>query len=390
MNETLQIGLIGPDQTQPCGIADYTARLAEALHQKAGLIFLSYAKVLDLSPEEAEALESCQAILLQYERSLVPDSRFLKSLALKYPDRVFVIPHEVYDQDPFAFPYEAIRSPILPLLWIKRLAYKLKHRDYAREKALQAKAYEARGVFPLSGPGAVILRALAAHKILETIPLASYIPPENPVEQLQINRENFFPKADSHHKGTQKVIGIFGFLNPGLDYNMVLELLSKLEKEVSLLILGGFRTNAKLDYDPESEAEKRGLSHRVRLTGFLKETELAGHFALCDIFLCPMRFKSNSSSILNLIHLKKTILASDIPLTRYLQAEGAPLKLYSNFQELELQTKKALEGIEPVLENRYPWTFDRVADAYVQAIRYNLNNEPSKASINPESSKAGF
>src|SRR3954467_12085038 len=94
------IVLIGPDQTQPCGIADYTARLSAAMARHCNLVFLPFRQAL-----QSDLPGKCTAILVQYERTLVPTADFLAKLCAKYPAKVFLVPHEVYDEDPFAFPY---------------------------------------------------------------------------------------------------------------------------------------------------------------------------------------------------------------------------------------------------------------------------------------------
>jgi hypothetical protein len=46
MPPLLRIGLIGPDRSQPCGIADYTARLAHALAGRCELVFVPFRNAL--------------------------------------------------------------------------------------------------------------------------------------------------------------------------------------------------------------------------------------------------------------------------------------------------------------------------------------------------------
>ena len=117
-----------------------------------------------------------------------------------------------------------------------------------------------------------------------------------------------------------------------------------------------------------AQAGARGLQGRVRVTGYLPEGELAGHLALCDVFVSPMRFKSNSGSLLHLFHLGKPILAADLALTRYLREEGAPLELYADASELGEGLAAALSGSAPARANRYPWDFGKVAEAYVRIL----------------------
>jgi hypothetical protein len=318
---------------------------------------------------KAGGLDACKAILVQYERSLVPGPDFLPRLSRRFPGRVFVVPHEVYTEDPFAFPYADLRSAFPPLLWLKRRLYRRRHQDYAREKSLQQAAYGAHRVIPLSGPGCEILRALAdptGARILDPVPHAYFIPPDSGFAASDPKRESFFPG------GARTVLGIFGFLNPGQDYGMVLDLMGKLGPETGLLILGGARGQGAADL--ESEAAARGLAGRVRVTGYLAEKELSAHFRLCDLFLGPMRFKSNSGALLHLLHLGKPILTSDLPLTRYLKAQGAPLELYGNAGELAEKAAAIIGEGFPGTSNRYPWSFEAVAEAYLRIMQAEVSS----------------
>ena len=372
-----KIGFVGPDQTQPCGVADYTSRLGEALAAKCDLVFVPFREAL-ASP----ALGECRAILVQYERSLVSGPGFLPALSARHPGKVFVVPHEVYAEDPYAFPYADLRSAFPPFLWAKRLRYRWRHRAYAREKRLQARGYGAHRVIPLSGPGADILRGLSGAdpaRILDPVPHAFFDPPAS-LGAAKIKRTDFFPHE------IRSIIGIFGFLNPGLDYASALDLLADLDAATGLLILGGPRPGARrvadagdgasgsakghgsVDVWLAGEVAGRGLGGRVRVTGYVPEATLADHLRLCDIFLAPLRFKSNSGSLLHLIHAGKPILAADLPLTRWLREQGAPLELYAGARELVPLAKAALARGSQLFAGRYPWSFPAVADAYLRVL----------------------
>jgi hypothetical protein len=373
---------VGPDQTQPCGIADYTSRLGAALAVECELVFVPFHAALSSS-----ALADCRGILVQYERSLVPDPGFVPALAARHPGKVFVVPHEVYAEDPFAFPYSQLRSAFPPLLWAKRLRYLWAHREYAREKRLQGRGYGAHKVIPLSGPGADILRGLPGAdpaKILDPVPHAYFDPPASG-GAAKPARSDFFPQ------GIRSVIGIFGFLNPGLDYPSALDLLAGLEADTGLLILGGPRAGARANGEAgtngsgrdaasagagqgrveswlSGEVAGRGLGGRVRVTGYVPEAALSDHLGLCDAFLAPMRFKSNSGSLLHLFHAGKPILAADLPLTRWLRDQGAPLDLYADVRALLPLARAALAPGHAVPANRYPWSFPAAASAYLRLL----------------------
>jgi glycosyltransferase involved in cell wall biosynthesis len=349
-----RIGLVGPDQTQPCGIADYVERLAAALSAECDLAFVPFREALDSS-----RLDSCRAILVHYERSLVPAPDFLARLGARFPGRMFVVPHEVYAEDPFAFPYAELRSVFPPLLSLKRVHYRWRHREYARERRLQAAGYFAHGVIPLSGPNAEILGPLAPGKILPPVPHAFYAPAEaGPAPR----PEDYFPVRP------RAILGIFGFLNPATDYGLVFDLMAGLDAGTALLMLGGDRAGGSLKARLEGEAGARGLSERVRITGWLSPDRVGAHLRLCDLFLNPMRFKSNSGSLLHLFHLGRPILVPELPLTRWLKAEGGPLDLYRDATELRVLASGYLDGKAAAPANRYPWDFPAAARAYLRAM----------------------
>lgn len=349
-----RIGLVGPDRAQPCGIADYVERLAETLRAECDLAFVPIRAAAD-----STALADCAAILVHYERSLAPDPDFLPRLGARHPGRVYVVPHEVHSEDPFAFPYASLRAAFPPLLWLKRARYRWRHRAFAREQRLLASGYGVHRVIPLSGPNAEILIARAPGKVLDIVPLARYAPPEPASPP---GRTDWFPW------GPRSVLGVFGFLNPATDYASVFDLLAGLDPDAALLILGGQRGGGDLRSRLESEAAARGLSPRIRITGWLPPEQVGGHLRLCDLFLAPMRFKSNSASLLQLLHLGRPILAADLPLTRWLRSQGAPLDLYQGQDELSALASAYLSGRAAPPPNRYPWDFPKAARAYLRAM----------------------
>jgi glycosyltransferase involved in cell wall biosynthesis len=357
-----RIGLIGPDQSQPCGIADYTARLAKALASRCDLSFSSF--------REAERVDwgACRAVLVQYERSLVPDPDYLRRLQRRHR-RIFVVPHEIYVSDPFAFPYAKLSASHAWLLWLKRLRYRWRHRHYGREQALQAMGYHAWRVIPGTPEGEAILKSRALPEVAESI-----LPPI-PLACPDASEFAGFSPADRARwfsRPPRVLVGIFGFVNPGHDYGAALDLMESLGPEAGLLMGGGPRgpgggggcAEEKLD----GEIARRGLQGNVRVTGYVPPKELEGNLRLCDMFLCPFKFKSNSASILRLFHLGKPILAADLPLTRFLAEQGAPIDLYSGPEEMRARAAELLSGGRGRAQGTYRWSFAAVAGAYLEAM----------------------
>jgi glycosyltransferase involved in cell wall biosynthesis len=348
-----RIAQVGPESQNRCGISDYAQALQPALEQAADAVFLPYRKAL-----APGALRDFDAVLVHYERTLVPEFGYLRALTAAHPG-VFVVPHEVYAEDPFAFPYSELRS-FPGLLWAKRWWYRRRHHDFFRETDLQRAGYHARGVFPLNAQAHGVLRRRCPENLRETVPHAVFpAPAAKPVAP----RARFFPRGQPSF-----VLGIFGFLTPAHDYEAVFEVLAFMP-DAGLLILGGTRSGPGLEPAIQAAARNRGVADRIALSGFIPEAELGSHLALPDAFVFPARFKSSSGSLLRLFALSKPILASDLPLTRELREEGGPLLLYRNALELDALLGKVRSGQLALPENRYPHNFASVAETYVKAMR---------------------
>lgn len=354
------IALVGPAPDQPCGIADYVRRLEGALSQRCHLIHAAYADALT-----DPALDGCDGLLVHYERSLVPDPGYLERLARRRPGQVFLVPHEVYAEDPFAFPYAGLRSAFPPLVWLKRLRYRWRHREYARERDLQRRAYHAHRVIPIVREAGDILKSLAdgpgpAGRILPPVPHARF-DPAVPAADPAAGKALFARRPEA-------VAGIFGFLNPGLDYGAALDLVAAEGGRLGLLLMGGERAGYPVRGLLERAIEGRGIGDSVRVTGYLAESEVGAWLARCDFFLCPMRFKSSSGSLLQLFSAGRPVLVPENPLTRFLRDEGAPLDLYRSPVELRDLAREVMAGRRGAPPDRYRWDLDHVAVAYLKVI----------------------
>jgi glycosyltransferase involved in cell wall biosynthesis len=162
---------------------------------------------------------------------------------------------------------------------------------------------------------------------------------------------------------------IFGFLNPANDYALVFKVLQSLPEHVSLIILGGERQGGGMRPALEGLIDKMGLGNRVRITGFVPEQDFAGKVSVCDFFICPFRFKSNSGSVLRLADWQKPIFASDIPLTRELKNQGAPLHLFKDKEGLTDLINSNLERRLESLTNKYTCDFPKAAIMYLDRMQ---------------------
>ncbi len=361
--------MLGPSALTPCGIADYVGRLAPALASRCRLEVLSYAdgweraKLAQDSKKNRIGERNPDVFLLHYERMRVPGPTFMRDMAKWVGDRLYVVPHEVYSEDPFAFPESQLGAP-WPLIYLQRALYRWRHRSWVSELALQRRGYGARAVFPLNRVAAEILRRRNARVTLEVIPLA-----RGKAEAAVLQRPGLRPP------GMKWLWAVAGFLTPGNDYEALFAALRELPDQ-GLLLAGGLRPDGPQDIAEElrSQAEAMGVGDRVIITGYVAEADLPGTLAAADGFLCPFKFRSASASILQALACARPVLAADLPMTREMLEEGAPLILIEKGRWREVMAEVA-EGLRVAPKDQYRWTVETVAEAYLKAIQASAENQ---------------
>lgn len=128
-----------------------------------------------------------------------------------------------------------------------------------------------------------------------------------------------------------RVITLFGFLSRKKGHRVALECLPHLPDDVRLLFAGEQHPDDTTDYVPKlrTEIETRGLSDRVRITGYLPEEEIPVVMAATDVAIAPFVQSSGSASLAHLFAYERAIVASDIPPHRaLLDAAPACLALF--------------------------------------------------------------
>lgn len=371
--ETLPLLCVGTRANVPCGISDYAKLLAtdlQNLESKAEAPSASL-RFEVMSMDAEAAVEWCRVhrhqkavLLCHYERSHFPENLWEPLIASPRQHAVFVIPHEVYAENPFAFPYHQVKSKWPGLTWVKRARYRLRHRDWFAELSLQARGYGACAVFPLTQYAMSLLHERCPQCDLTAIPLGSR--PQMKVMQ------NFSPFAEQ--KETLHV-AIHGFLNPGLDYALAFRALAKCAG-VILHVLGTYRSGPLTLEAVKALADEQGVADRVLWEGGLSAHDLAGRLQAYDGFLCPFRFKSTSASLLDVLATGRRVAAATLPITLETRAYGGDLELFEGEEDLVaiLQRWKAQkatgEGYAP--HTTYAYSIETVAKLYGEAIRRRL------------------
>ena len=113
----------------------------------------------------------------------------------------------------------------------------------------------------------------------------------------------------------RRVLTIFGFLAWRKGYDLALQALARLPKDVTLLAAGGVHGADRTAPDREllALAERLRVGERFRITGYLAEAQVPVVFGATDLLLAPFHEVSGSASLALGQAYGCPILASDLP-----------------------------------------------------------------------------
>jgi glycosyltransferase involved in cell wall biosynthesis len=165
------------------------------------------------------------------------------------------------------------------------------------------------------------IRRWLTHSADVTAALASLGVPKSSVETLPMPVPPALPApASAEAKAAlgvegRRVLTIFGFLARRRGYDVALDALARLPEDVILLAAGGVHGADKTAPDEElrTRAERLGVGHRFRITGYLSEAEVPVVMGATDLFLAPFREMSGSASLALGQAYGCPILAADLP-----------------------------------------------------------------------------
>ena len=285
---------------EQCGIHDYAVLLAEHLPGAGIRHALNSA-----SP-------ACDVLHVQYEPTLFRQGRKNRFPVLKEcvaRARVVTV-HEVYESNPFIAPLPQGPGPMGAL---RRLKYRLIHRLEFLEESFAAQDFFAHAILVHTRAAKALLVAKGAS------PDKIHVLP-HPVFPLPPGTA---PLPSS--PGGPRTILVFGFLSPANDYGLLLDAFTRVRERARLVIAGTVRRpeDKGLEEKLALDIARRGLTDRVKRTGYVESGKLAALFSCADLFVSPARVKTGSGTLARALGAGLPVIAADLPHVREINNEVA-------------------------------------------------------------------
>lgn len=185
--------------------------------------------------------------------------------------------------------------------------------------------------------------------------------------------------------GDRFVVTIPGYISRRKGHLAALEALAGLDEQVLLLIAGGKHPDDTTPYakEVEARASAAGLSHRVRITGFLERGEWLAALAATDLVLSPATECSGSGSLTQAMACRKPVVATAIPAHQeicrdtpgalHLVEPGDPAALAEALRTLSSDRSARERLIEGAVRYAQSHSFARMAGEVVHVYHEILN-----------------
>lgn len=291
-------------QKNLCGITDYSLAVISEL-KKIGWNIRTAEPEKDNKTQKIIFSQSADDSLIhiQYEHSFWMDKKknFYPSFISHAQKPVLVSLHEVYESNPLDFPYSQVKSRFKLLQILKKWKYKRTHPAFVQELKLCKGQFYAKAIqVHNEHQRAVLLQKGAQEDRIAVIP--------HGVIQTQASPFRSNPQFWQ--------FGTFGFINPSVDYDTILNALAKLKIKWRYVMGGGPRLDEhqKIIDAILKKAEFLGIKDKIHVTGYLDSDAMEDFFSMVDIYIAPFVFKSSSGSLNHAIARGLPIIAPEIPL----------------------------------------------------------------------------
>jgi glycosyltransferase involved in cell wall biosynthesis len=300
----MKIGWIFPHK-QKCGIAIYARNyIATAALNGSALPIDPQWWFIDRK-RFVESIAPCDILHLQYDTAsfMRGDRDFYGAMMGTIKQPAVVSLHEVYREDPFAYPRSALKGKG-PLRLLRQMLYDYRHPVQRAFNRHVAHAFFADRLMVHHDYHVAILaeKGIDPSKIT-VVPV--------PVKQTRSADAFSFPALPCVH------LGAIGFINPTYDYELLFSVLEKCPRPWTFTWIGGThsgRGDGLLDMI-NNRVRRNGWNDRFSITGWVADEELPARLAALDIVLSLFMTRSSSASLATAMGALKPVCTTRLPLT---------------------------------------------------------------------------
>lgn len=129
------------------------------------------------------------------------------------------------------------------------------------------------------------------------------------------------------------IVTVLGWIHPDKGHQLLVEALPELPSDVQVVFagrpsLGGEGFGEEL----LALAKEKGVSDRLRITGYLSEEDLERYLVATDLAICPFKKLSASGSLSTWISVARPVLASDVPqIDEYNRLEPGAIQTFAPY-----------------------------------------------------------
>jgi glycosyltransferase involved in cell wall biosynthesis len=172
-----------------------------------------------------------------------------------------------------------------------------------------------------------------------------------------------------------QVVTLLGYIHPRKGHALLIDAMRELPESVVVVLAGKAQPeHAAYLQEIRRAADEAGVSHRLRMTGYLSEAQLNAYLAATDLAVCPFTKVSASGSISTWLSAGRRILASELPqVAEYNAWEPGAIEVFSPYtpsglasginRVLACKGERQLKSINLLRERL---TISRVLDAHLE------------------------
>ena len=324
---------------QKCGISFYSQEYVNALKEFIEVETFDISNCLEDIDSYVKKLDSFDLIHIQYETSffLKGNHKRYEQLCGQITKPIIVSLHEVYEEFPGVFSRSQIKGKSF-IRKLKENIYDIRHPfQTLYNKHLLNSFYADKVLVHANFQKALLIKKGIEKGKIEIIPM--------PIKEIKDILPRVKPQATQIIKKLN--LSSLGFLNQNYDYELLFDVLDKLEIPWHFTWIGGIRRNedTPLLNTIKQEISKRRWEDKFTVTGWITDERRNELLSQTDIYLALFSARSSSLSLATALGARRLIIATALPFSEEL-VKSTPIMLIS-----KANSKSVLDNIDQIISN---------------------------------------